>query len=158
MLHHLVGLSVDEVGAELHAPSGTVKSWLSRGRASRARTLDRDRGGPDMTDDSMTKQPGNRCEAPARRTPAAHWLGGPPTVVRRTAVIRRRRRMAGGIGAVVVAAASLAIATHNDPRPHGPATASDRPGRSARPRRRPHRLGHAARRRASSPLAKADPV
>lgn len=39
VLHHLVGLSVDEVGAELHAPSGTVKSWLSRGRTSLARTL-----------------------------------------------------------------------------------------------------------------------
>lgn len=39
VLHHLVGLSVDEVGAELHAPPGTVKSWLSRGRASLARTL-----------------------------------------------------------------------------------------------------------------------
>jgi RNA polymerase sigma-70 factor (ECF subfamily) len=39
VLHYLVGLSVDEVGAELHAPSGTVKSWLSRGRASLARTL-----------------------------------------------------------------------------------------------------------------------
>ena len=39
VLHHLVGLSVDEVGVELQAPSGTVKSWLSRGRASLARTL-----------------------------------------------------------------------------------------------------------------------
>lgn len=39
VLHHLVGLSVDEVSTELHAPAGTVKSWLSRGRASVARTL-----------------------------------------------------------------------------------------------------------------------
>jgi RNA polymerase sigma-70 factor (ECF subfamily) len=39
VLHHLVGLSVEEVGTELHAPAGTVKSWLSRGRASVARTL-----------------------------------------------------------------------------------------------------------------------
>ena len=33
VLHHLVGLSVEEVSREMHAPSGTVKSWLSRGRA-----------------------------------------------------------------------------------------------------------------------------
>ena len=39
VLHHLVGLSVDEVAGELHAPAGTVKSWLARGRASLARTL-----------------------------------------------------------------------------------------------------------------------
>lgn len=39
VLHHLVGLSVDEVAAELHAPVGTVKSWLARGRAALARAL-----------------------------------------------------------------------------------------------------------------------
>jgi RNA polymerase sigma-70 factor (ECF subfamily) len=33
VLHHLVGLSVEEVAGYLNAPSGTVKSWLSRGRA-----------------------------------------------------------------------------------------------------------------------------
>jgi RNA polymerase sigma-70 factor (ECF subfamily) len=32
VLHHLVGLSVVEVAAELSVPVGTVKSWLSRGR------------------------------------------------------------------------------------------------------------------------------
>jgi RNA polymerase sigma-70 factor (ECF subfamily) len=32
VLHHLVGLSVDDVARELSAPTGTVKSWLSRGR------------------------------------------------------------------------------------------------------------------------------
>jgi RNA polymerase sigma-70 factor (ECF subfamily) len=34
VLHHLVGLSVDEVSAETSAPSGTVKARLSRGRAA----------------------------------------------------------------------------------------------------------------------------
>lgn len=32
LLHHVVGLSVDEVALEMSAKSGTVKSWLSRGR------------------------------------------------------------------------------------------------------------------------------
>lgn len=39
VLHHLVGLSVDEVADELHAPPGTVKSWLSRGRRQLAAAL-----------------------------------------------------------------------------------------------------------------------
>lgn len=39
VLHHLVGLPVDAVAAELGAPSGTVKSWLSRGRAHLATAL-----------------------------------------------------------------------------------------------------------------------
>lgn len=36
VLHHVAGLSVAEVAVELHAPEGTVKSWLSRGRARMA--------------------------------------------------------------------------------------------------------------------------
>lgn len=32
-LHHVVGLSVDEVANEMSTKPGTVKSWLSRGRA-----------------------------------------------------------------------------------------------------------------------------
>jgi RNA polymerase sigma-70 factor (ECF subfamily) len=39
VLHHLVGLSVDEVAADLDAPAGTVKSWLSRGRRQLATVL-----------------------------------------------------------------------------------------------------------------------
>jgi RNA polymerase sigma-70 factor (ECF subfamily) len=33
-LHHVVGLSVEEVADEMSSKPGTVKSWLSRGRAS----------------------------------------------------------------------------------------------------------------------------
>jgi RNA polymerase sigma-70 factor (ECF subfamily) len=33
-LHHVVGLSVEEVADEMSSRPGTVKSWLSRGRAS----------------------------------------------------------------------------------------------------------------------------
>ena len=33
VLHDVVGLTVGEVAAELGAPEGTVRSWLSRGRA-----------------------------------------------------------------------------------------------------------------------------
>jgi len=32
ILHHVAGLSVEEVAAEIGSPVGTVKSWLSRGR------------------------------------------------------------------------------------------------------------------------------
>ena len=39
VLHHVGGLSVEETAAELSAPIGTVKSWLSRGRAHLASEL-----------------------------------------------------------------------------------------------------------------------
>jgi RNA polymerase sigma-70 factor (ECF subfamily) len=39
VLHDVVGLSVVEVAAELNAPTGTVRSWLSRGRAALAEDL-----------------------------------------------------------------------------------------------------------------------
>lgn len=40
VLHHLVGLSVAELARELHAPAGTVKSWLARGRRQLAAALE----------------------------------------------------------------------------------------------------------------------
>lgn len=40
VLHHLIGLSVDEVAAETAASPGTVKSRLSRGRRALAELLD----------------------------------------------------------------------------------------------------------------------
>lgn len=39
VLHHVAGLPVAEVAAEMSAPPGTVKSWLSRGRAALARLV-----------------------------------------------------------------------------------------------------------------------
>ncbi len=39
VLHHLVGLSVDEIATQLHVPSGTVKARLSRGRERLAALL-----------------------------------------------------------------------------------------------------------------------
>lgn len=39
VLHHFVGMSVDEVAASVGAPSGTVKARLSRGRAALAGVL-----------------------------------------------------------------------------------------------------------------------
>ena len=39
VLHHLVGMSVDEVAQEVGAPVGTVKARLSRGRAALAELL-----------------------------------------------------------------------------------------------------------------------
>jgi RNA polymerase sigma-70 factor (sigma-E family) len=40
VLHHLIGYSVEEIARALGAPSGTVKSWLSRGRAHLAEQLE----------------------------------------------------------------------------------------------------------------------
>lgn len=40
VLHHLVGLTVDEIAHETGAPSGTVKARLARGRAAMAKHLD----------------------------------------------------------------------------------------------------------------------
>ena len=39
VLHDVVGLSVVEIAAELNVPRGTVRSWLSRGRAALAADL-----------------------------------------------------------------------------------------------------------------------
>jgi RNA polymerase sigma-70 factor (ECF subfamily) len=39
VLHHLVGMSVEEVAQETGAPTGTVKARLSRGRAALAEML-----------------------------------------------------------------------------------------------------------------------
>jgi RNA polymerase sigma-70 factor (sigma-E family) len=39
VLHHLVGLPVEQIAAELRVPTGTVKSRLSRGRAALAPML-----------------------------------------------------------------------------------------------------------------------
>jgi RNA polymerase sigma-70 factor (ECF subfamily) len=40
VLHHMAGLSVEETAAEMSVPTGTVKSWLSRGRAHLADLLE----------------------------------------------------------------------------------------------------------------------
>jgi RNA polymerase sigma-70 factor, ECF subfamily len=39
VLHDGAGLSVKEVASEMNVPEGTVKSWLSRGRATAAHSL-----------------------------------------------------------------------------------------------------------------------
>jgi RNA polymerase sigma-70 factor, ECF subfamily len=43
VLHHLVGLPIEEVARELRLAPGTVKSRLARGRAAMAGSLDHDR-------------------------------------------------------------------------------------------------------------------
>ena len=43
VLHHLVGLPVEEVARELGVPAGTVKSRLARGRRALAQVLETDR-------------------------------------------------------------------------------------------------------------------
>jgi RNA polymerase sigma-70 factor (ECF subfamily) len=39
VLHHLADLTIDEIAAELHCPAGSIKVWLSRGRAALAAAL-----------------------------------------------------------------------------------------------------------------------
>jgi RNA polymerase sigma-70 factor, ECF subfamily len=39
LLYHVVGLRVSEVASEMSAPEGTVRSWLTRGRQSLAKSL-----------------------------------------------------------------------------------------------------------------------
>ncbi|WP_129668377.1 SigE family RNA polymerase sigma factor [Phytoactinopolyspora endophytica] len=39
VLHHLVGMTVDEISTEVGAPTGTIKARLSRGRAALAELL-----------------------------------------------------------------------------------------------------------------------
>jgi RNA polymerase sigma-70 factor (sigma-E family) len=48
VLHHLVGLTVEEVAREVGSPSGTVKARLARGRTAMAPHLADTR--PDLTD------------------------------------------------------------------------------------------------------------
>ena len=43
VLHHLVGLPVEQVAGELGVPAGTVKSRLARGRGALAQVLESDR-------------------------------------------------------------------------------------------------------------------
>jgi RNA polymerase sigma-70 factor (ECF subfamily) len=43
-LHYLFGLSIAEIAEEAGAPPGTVKSWLSRGRAALAQLLTEETG------------------------------------------------------------------------------------------------------------------
>ncbi|WP_166355874.1 RNA polymerase sigma factor, partial [Phytoactinopolyspora limicola] len=39
VLHHLVGMSVDEIATETNTPTGTIKARLSRGRTTLAQLL-----------------------------------------------------------------------------------------------------------------------
>ena len=42
VLHHVVGLTVEEISREVGAPTGTVKAWLARGRRAMSRHLGED--------------------------------------------------------------------------------------------------------------------
>jgi RNA polymerase sigma-70 factor (ECF subfamily) len=62
VLHHLVGLSVEEIAAETGAPSGTVKTRLARGRKALAQHLS------EFADTGETQQtPRYQTQAPTAR-------------------------------------------------------------------------------------------
>lgn len=68
VLHYLADCSVDQIAAELGCPAGSVKGWLSRGRAALAAAISADDQDPPMRDDD----PGSRSHSPgpaAARTP-----------------------------------------------------------------------------------------
>jgi RNA polymerase sigma-70 factor (ECF subfamily) len=52
VLHHMAGVPIDQIAAQLGAPVGTVKSWLSRGRVALARRL----GEPGTTVTNTTEE------------------------------------------------------------------------------------------------------
>jgi RNA polymerase sigma-70 factor (ECF subfamily) len=52
VLHHMAGVPIDQIAAQLGVPVGTVKSWLSRGRVALARRL----GGPETTVANTTEE------------------------------------------------------------------------------------------------------
>jgi RNA polymerase sigma-70 factor (ECF subfamily) len=58
VLHHLVGLPVEEVARELGVPTGTVKSRLARGRTALAQVLNTER--PEVRED---ERPGRQAAA-----------------------------------------------------------------------------------------------
>jgi len=66
VLHHLVGLSVEEVASEIGAPTGTVKARLARGRQALAPHLtETDRAGTSLVPGPVTGISGREvsCEA-----------------------------------------------------------------------------------------------
>ena len=145
VLHHVAGLSVQEVAAETGVPVGTVKARLSRGRAALAALL--------------TEEPRDRPLATTRRRPrrpAVRPRRGPlPPLARRR---DGRARAAGGApgGPVRPAAAApswplLAVTGRRAGRrrPAVPTGRTAALGRRDRPRRR--RRGPGDRGRCSTP-------
>ena len=68
VLHYLADCTVDQIAAELGCPAGSVKAWLSRGRAALAAAIGPDDQHPPMRDND----PGGRRhgpEPPSARTP-----------------------------------------------------------------------------------------
>jgi len=74
ILYHLVGLTVSEVADEMSVPSGTVTSWLHRGRAQLASELDRMNdtrpSESEAQHEQQTERPVGRRRRPVRREPA----------------------------------------------------------------------------------------
>jgi len=67
VLHYMCDLTVDQIAAELACPSGSVKSWLSRGRAALAEAV---RVVDLPSERAMPCQPEPARTAPARTGPA----------------------------------------------------------------------------------------
>jgi RNA polymerase sigma-70 factor (ECF subfamily) len=71
VLYHVVGLTVSEVAAEMSVPTGTVTSWLHRGRSQLANELERLNGtsepDPEAHGESPRERPDGRRHRPVRR-------------------------------------------------------------------------------------------
>lgn len=73
VLHHLVGLTVDEIAHETGARPGTVKAWLSRGRRAMAPYLTEtagEAGHRGAADPGASGAADPAVPAPGRHTPA----------------------------------------------------------------------------------------
>jgi RNA polymerase sigma-70 factor, ECF subfamily len=68
VLYYLADCSVDQIAAELGCPAGSVKAWLSRGRAALATAIGADDQDPPMRDEDRGGQ-GHGPEPAAARTP-----------------------------------------------------------------------------------------
>ena len=76
VLHYLADCTVDQIAAELGCPAGSVKAWLSRGRAALAAAIGADDQEPPMRDDERGGR-GDGTKPPAARMPDV--TRAPPT-------------------------------------------------------------------------------
>jgi hypothetical protein len=146
VLHHLVGLPVEEVAQTLRVPAGTVKSLLSRGR--------RGAGGPARGGGGGAAPPMSDLQTRLQQAAdeAAHLgrIPGPDAVIRRGR--QRRRRLIGGTASLVIlmllagALGTGRLASRQPPSPRPRPPPLRRPPRSSASREPSTRLSRSTSR------------